>query len=264
MEQILILALIFFCVSSVFSMLGLGGGVLYVPILLYAGFSFKEAPGISLLLIIGTSCAALLTFWKNRKVDWKLAMVLDPPTIVMAFAGGFFSSLIPENILKGVLAFTLLVAGALMLKRIRPRASGEKLKTGRWHWHRQFNGEDYSVHLPLVLTATALLGILSGMLGVTGGIIKLPIMVLLCGVPMDIAIATSTVMVAATAMAGLVGHAVHGNVDWRVGLLLGLAALAGGKVGSSVSITMDRARLKRIFGIVVWAVALQIIYSLLT
>jgi uncharacterized membrane protein YfcA len=70
----------------------------------------------------------------------------------------------------------------------------------------------------LVSTLFSLIGLLSGMLGmlgITGGIIKLPIMVLLCGVPMDIAVATSTVMVAVTALSGLTGHALNGQVDWR-------------------------------------------------
>ena len=78
MGQILLLALVFLVVSTVFSTIGMGGGIVYVPILLFAGFSFKQAPAISLILIVATSTAALFTFWRNRKVDWKLAVVIDP------------------------------------------------------------------------------------------------------------------------------------------------------------------------------------------
>jgi hypothetical protein len=96
MGQVLLLALVFFVISTVFSMIGMGGGILYVPILLFAGFSIKQAPAISLILIVATSAAALFTFWRNHKVDWKLALVIDPPTDVMAFVGGYFSALVPE------------------------------------------------------------------------------------------------------------------------------------------------------------------------
>ena len=263
MEHIFILALVFFVISTVFSMIGMGGGILYVPVLLFAGYSFKQAPAISLILIVATSSAALFTFWRNNKVDWKLALVIDPPTDVMAFVGGYFSAMLPESTLKWILAIILIVAGALMLRKNRGRAVVDMSGGGWWRWDRSFNGVEYSVNLPLVLTATALVGVLSGMLGITGGIIKLPIMALLCGVPMDIAIATSTVMVTVTALSGLLGHAVNGQVDWRIGLVLAIAAIAGGILGSKISISMNKDRLKQMFGLIIWMVAFRIILQLL-
>ena len=264
MEQILILSLMFFAISTLFSMIGMGGGILYLPILLFAGFSFKQAPSISLILIIATSVAALFTFWRSRKVDWKLALIIDPPADVMAFVGGYFSFLGPEPVLRSILAGTLFVAGVLMLKKKSQRSvaiiHGDD--TAWWRWHRSFNGVNYSVNLPLVLTATALIGLLSGMLGVTGGMIKLPIMVLLCGVPMDIAVATSTVMVAMTALSGLAGHAVHGHVDWRTAGFLAIVAIAGGLLGSRISISMNKARLKYIFGFIILLIATHILIQL--
>jgi uncharacterized membrane protein YfcA len=263
MEQTLMLAAVFFAVSTLFSMLGLGGGILYVPILLLAGFTFEQAPAISLLLITATSIAALSTFWRNRKVDWKLALVIDPPTDIMAFAGGYFSSLIPEPVLRFILIGILMVAGTLMLAN-KARKEAHPFDQDRWWlWHRNFHGTNYTVNLPLVLTATALIGVLSGMLGITGGIIKLPIMVLLCGVPMDIAVATSTVMVAVTALSGLAGHAMNGQVDWRTGLVLAVAAVAGGLLGSRISLSINKARLKRWFGAIIWLIAVRMLIQLM-
>lgn len=263
MEHILILAVIFLIISTIFSMLGMGGGVLYVPILLFAGYGMEDAPGISLILIIATSLAALSHFWKNRRVDWKLALVIDPLTDIMAFFGGYFSALIPESVLRGILVAVLMIAGTLMLKKKKGGMGVHLKKEHWWLWYREFNGESYTVNLPLVLTATALIGILSGMLGITGGIIKLPIMVLLCGVPMDIAVATSTVMVAVTALSGVAGHALNGTVDWKVGFILALAAVLGGLIGSRISLKVDKARLKKIFGVAVLMIAVQMAIKLL-
>ena len=261
MEKMLILAGVFFVVSTLFSMIGMGGGILYVPILLLAGYTMETAPGISLILILATSLAALFTFSKKNMVDWKLALVIDPPTDVMAFVGGYFSSMVPEAVLRGILAGILIIAGILMIKQKKP-ADGVVKKEGWWYWHRTFNGNDYTVNIPLVLTATAMIGVLSGMLGITGGIIKLPIMVLLCGVPMGIAVATSTVMVAVTALCGVLGHAANGQVEWKTGLILGIAAVVAGTIGSRVSLSMDKAKLKKIFGVVVLVIAARIIYKL--
>ncbi len=254
----IILGVVFFIVSFVFSMIGMGGGILYVPILLFAGFSMKQAPAVSLMLIAATSLAALFTFWRNHRVDWKLAAVIDPPTDIMAFVGGYFSSLVPEHILQLILSCVLVVAGVLMLRGGVSSASVGNVG-GWWVWRRRFRGEEYSVNIPLVLVATAFIGLLSGMLGITGGIIKLPIMVLLCGVPMDIAVGTSTVMVAVTALSGLFGHAVSGGVDWRVGVVLAVAAVLGGFLGGRVSLSVDRLKLKRGFGVVVLLVAVKVV-----
>ena len=107
MEQLVILSIIFLAVSGFFSMVGLGGGILYVPILLFAGYSLNHAPGISLMLIAATSAAASITFWRNDKVDWRLALVIDPPTDVMAFVGGYFSAQVPKGVLRILLASRL-------------------------------------------------------------------------------------------------------------------------------------------------------------
>ena len=81
---------------------------------------------------------------------------------------------------------------------------------------------------------------------------------------MDIAVATSTVMVAVTALSGLAGHAVSGQVDWRVGLVLALAAGAGGLLGGRISLSLDKARVKRIFGMVVLLVAARLVFQLMS
>ena len=261
MEKMLILASVFFVVSTIFSMLGMGGGILYVPILLLAGYTMETAPAISLILILATSLSALFTFSKKNMVDWKLALVIDPPTDIMAFVGGYFSAMVAEGVLRGILAGILIIAGILMIKQ---KNSGEVIikKTGWWYWHRKFDGEEYTVNIPLVLTAAALIGILSGMLGITGGIIKLPIMVLLCGVPMGIAVATSTVMVAVTALCGLLGHVTNGHVEWQTGAMLAVSAVIAGTIGSRISVNMKKDKLKRIFGIGVLIIAGKIIYTL--
>lgn len=262
MESILILAGVFFIISTVFSMIGMGGGILYVPILLFAGYSFKEAPSISLILIAATSIAALTTFFKNKKVDFKLALLIDPATDIMAFIGGYYSSFLPEKTLKSFLIIILIIAGILMLKNIKMKNKSIK-KQSIWWWHRNFNNEEYSVNLPLVIFAAGLVGVISGMLGITGGIIKLPIMVLLCGVPMDIAVATSTIMVAITALSGLAGHSLHSHIDWQTGLVLAIAAIIGGLIGSKISLKTDKNKLKKVFGVIVLLVALKFLFQLL-
>ncbi|MCD6459203.1 sulfite exporter TauE/SafE family protein, partial [bacterium] len=247
--KIIILAVIFLSVSLFFSMIGMGGGMFYVPILLFAKTPIHDAASISLSLILVTSVSAFFVFSKNKLIDWKLAAIIDPPTDIMAFAGGYFSGYFSDSTLQAILAFVLIIAGIFMLHKGKPKPLCPARKTW-WCWERNFNGRNYRVNLLLTLPITAGIGILSGMLGVTGGIIKLPLMVLFCGVPMDIAIATSTIMVAVTALFGLTGHILTGHFDPLIILPLTIFVFIGGKIGSHLSLKSDKAVLKKIFAFV--------------
>lgn len=260
----IVLSVIFFVISTFFSMVGMGGGILYVPILLFAGFSIKHAPAISLILILSTGISALLNFSKHNKVDWKLALVIEPATNIMAIVGGYFSNALPARVLLSLLIAILIIAAILMIKKPNLKKQKERAEHVPWYcWHRFFGETDYVVNIPLVVSAAGLIGILAGMLGITGGVIKLPIMVLLCGVPMDIAVATSTVMVTITATAGLIGHGLHETIAWQTGLLLAITAVIGGRLGSKLSMKTDKSKLKTGFGYLLFIVAAKILWQVI-
>ncbi len=260
--KVMILAPIFLAVSLFFSMLGMGGGMFYVPILLLAQTPIHETSALSLSVITVTSLSALWIFWRNQLVDWKLAAVIDPPTDIMAFLGGYFSALVSEPVLKTMLVFVLVVAGIFMLQQSPARTLCPEGKAW-WCWKRNFQGRTYQVNLLITIPITAGIGVLSGMLGITGGVIKLPLMVLFCGVPMEIAVATSTVMVAVTALFGLGGHILAGHLSLAMMIPLALAAFVGGQVGSRISLKSNKAILKNIFGIVLIVIALKFALELL-
>lgn len=258
----IVLSAVFFVVSLLFSTLGMGGGMFYVPVLLFSGAPFHDASAISLSVITVTSLSALIVFLKNKLVDWKLALMIDPPTDVMAFVGGYFSSYVSEPALKAVLVCVLVLAGVAMIARV-PSVSLCPRRKHWWCWERNFSGRQYQVNLLLTLPVTAGIGILSGMLGITGGVIKLPLMVLFCGVPMEIAIATSTVMVAVTALFGLSGHILAGHFSASAILPLAVAAFIGGQIGGRLSIKADKSVLKKIFGVLLLIIAARFAVGLL-
>ncbi|RME40200.1 MAG: sulfite exporter TauE/SafE family protein, partial [Planctomycetota bacterium] len=87
-----------------------------------------------------------------------------------------------------------------------------------------------------------------GLVGVGGGILKVPMMVLLFGVPMEIAVGSSAFMVGMTAAGGFAGHVASGHWDWRTSLAFGVAVFVGGQLGARKSISIDKKKMKRIFG----------------
>ena len=111
--------LIFFIAAGISSMIGIGGGVLYVPILLAFDFSFYQAAAISLFIIIALSLSATLVYYRVRLVDWKLALTIEPIVAITALIGGYYSSFIQIKGLKVLFALVLIISGYFMIKSIK-------------------------------------------------------------------------------------------------------------------------------------------------
>jgi len=254
-SYIFVYAIFFFVISSVFSMFGLGGGLVYVPLLVLGGYPIKAASVVSLFAITLASLSAFTIFFKSGKFDWKLAAIIDPPTDVMAFIGGYYANFFDEYFLNLSLVAIVLLAGVLMVKPLKRGG----FKSGRFTWRRKFKNENYVVNIPLACAMTGFIGFFAGMVGVTGGVFKVPIMVLLCGVPMEIAVGTSSGMVFLTALFGLMGHlAAAREVDWLAATSIGIACLIGGILGAKISLKAGREKLRFFYGILMLALAVLV------
>ena len=232
-------------VAVLMTMTGRGGGNFYVPLLVACGTPMHEAATTGQLILLATAAAAMLLFHKHRTVDWKLALVIDPPTDVMAFVGGYMSGHVGGMQLKLFMAGLLVLAGFCMLIKVKPRDRTSRSRLG--FWRRRFGDEEYTVNLWLALPVTAATGLVAGAVGISGGSFKVPLMVLACGVPMRVAVGTSSAMVAATAATGFLGHAVRGhfNAHWAVPIVC--AAVLGGLLGSRLALKTRPRNLKKLF-----------------
>jgi len=254
MAKIVFLAFVILVIAVIMAMTGRGGGNFYVPVLVAAGIPMHEAATTGQLILATTAIAALIVFQKHKTIDWKLALVIDPPTDIMAFIGGYYAHIFSILTLKLVFAFLLVLASFFMLRPVRERTGNNGRKIG--FWQRRYSNHEYIVNLWLVIPVTAAIGFVAGMVGISGGSFKVPLMVVACGVPMRIAVGTSSAMVAATALMGFSGHILGGdfNPDWAIPLVL-LATL-GGLLGGKLSIKTKPKRLKIIFAYTTLAAAL--------
>ena len=244
-------------VSTLSSMIGIGGGTLYVPLLLILGVPFHQSVVTSQFVILLASLSATLVYKRSRRVDWKLALYIEPPTLVMAFIGGCFSGAVNAKVLEGILAVLLFLTSYLMLRPAH-RSPGEvsnEPPTGRSGWRHRFANREYQVNLAALLPVTALAGLLAGAEGISGGILKVPLMVLLGGVPMEIAAATSALMVTFTATTGLMGHLMVSHLDLALALPLAVTASFGGYLGARLASRVSRKWLRLSFAIVLTLVA---------
>jgi len=247
--------LAFFIASGISSMIGIGGGVLYVPILLAFGFPFYQAAAISLFIIMALSLSATLVYYRVQLVDWKLALTIEPLIAITALIGGYYSSFIQINGLKVLFVLVLIVSGYFMIKPIK-EIQDKFINERKWgYWLRKFGEEEYSVNLLLGLPIATLSGLTAGLLGTGGGATKVPLMVLLLGVPMKIAVGTSCFMVGITALFGFWGHFFAGHFEPKMALILSLVVFVGAQAGSRISIKVDKILLKKIYAIFLFLIS---------
>ena len=240
--------LVMFLVASVFSALGQGGGVLYTPVQLFFGFDFHTAATTSLLLIMVMSLSATMIFHKAAMVDWPLAIALESSTTTGAFLGGLYSGHFSGRSLTYLFSGVIAVAAFFMVKRFNMQTRCSDRPGGFYRWRRRVGPETYCVNLALALPISFIAGGISGLIGVSGGILKVPMLVLLFGVPMNIAVGSSAFMVGLTATGGFAGNLAAGQFDWRIALVLVPAIFLGAQIGSRTSIKVDKAKMKIFFG----------------
>jgi uncharacterized protein len=253
-----ILAAIMFLVAVVFSMLGQGGGVLFTPVQVFAGIDFHVAATTSLFLIMVVSLSATIVFRKAKRVDWPLAVALESVTAVGGLVGGLSSERFSGAALTIGFACVLAFAAIFMIRDVK-RNHDCPQRSSILAWRRMRGNQVYCVNMALALPISFVAGAISGLVGVGGGILKVPMMVLLFGIPMEIAVGSSAFMVGLTAAGGFAGHAVSGHWDWRTSLVLAVVVFVGGQVGARKSISIDKNRIKRGFGWFVLAIAVLMI-----
>jgi uncharacterized membrane protein YfcA len=218
------------------ALLGLGGGVFLVPFLnLALGFPFSAAAAISLTTVIATSSTVSASRAGKQLINMKLGMLLEVATAAGSFVGGVTAHLIAQSLLQKLFGLVASVVAIIMLTRLRRRnvildpAADPGLLGGRYHEHESGGEVIYRVkRLPVAIAASFVAGNVSSLLGIGGGIIKVPILNAWCGVPLRAAAATSAFMIGVTATAGAVIY--YGRGQLQPGLAA--AAVLGVQLGS--------------------------------
>jgi uncharacterized membrane protein YfcA len=238
------------------ALLGLGGGVFLVPLLtLVLGLPIRTAIGASLISVIATASASS-TFNLNRGlVNMRLGLVLEVATTIGGLTGGLLAALMTQRQLFLVFGVTLVGMGLLVLLRsgrrnvIADSDTAPGLLGGRLQ-----EGERAYVYrvkrLPLGLGASLGAGAISGLLGVGGGIVKVPALTTFCGVPIRVAAATSAFMIGVTAAASSFIYWNRGDIAPSISAAVALGALPAGLLGARLSERFEARFLKILMALV--------------
>jgi uncharacterized protein len=265
-------------VAGVFgALLGLGGGILVVPILtLGFGLPFRESVAVSLLAVITTSSAGASVYLRRRVANLRLGMTLELATAIGAIVGGLAAFALSERLLAAGFAVMLGYTAVTMLRARTergpgedelpaPTAGGERTAAmdaadagNESSYLSSLGGPAYTVRrLPAGLSLSLLAGIVSALLGVGGGVVKVPAMHVVMGVPLRVATATSNLMIGVTASASALLYLARGAVDPYVAGPMIAGVFLGASAASRIAHRVPVRVLRLLFVAVLGYVALQ-------
>lgn len=228
-----LLVLLGFFAGMLGAMTGIGGGVLLTPILaLHFGVPIRQAIGTSLVAVITTSAASSSVHLQRHTTDIRLGMTLELATsfgaAVTAYLVGYFN----RNVLEGLFAGFLIYSSVTILVR------GGKAKNEEAP--QPDNGEAVipayePQHYPLGLALSLVAGGLSGLLGIGGGPIKVPLMFIFMNVPLMVATATSNFMIGVTATASAIVYYRRGDILVELAAPLAVGVFLGSLLGARLA-----------------------------
>ncbi len=236
---------IFFVIAFVFSMLGMGGSQLYIPILFWLGMDFKtQAIPLGMLLNVVNSSSAAFTYAKKGLIDWRMATSFGIFMVLFAPVGTLANISLPTKPVILIFAVFTAIAAILMLSGWKPKG-GNLSKRGR---------------LILGICAGSVLGFFAGLIGRGGGSFVVPLLYI-AGLEPRLAAATSSMVVTFSGISSFVSHtATAARPDWGIWISCVIAVFLGSQLGSRLMANRLKSNsIKLIFGIVLLGIALLLI-----
>ncbi len=239
-----------FAIGMSLGLLGGGGSILTVPALVYLIGQSPQAAVTTSLAIVGANSAVGAMFHQQagkvgrKTFNWKVALFFGGAGMIVSYLAAGLSKHISPAFLMVLFALLMLIIGGMMLlQRRKDTAEGEPAATPE-----QYN-------LWLTLASGAGVGLLTGILGVGGGFLIVPALVMLVGLPMYQAVGTSLAIIAANSFAGLLGH-LGGQLDLWVTVFFVAAGIIGTFAGSKLAHRLPAQRLRQLFAIFVILLAI--------
>ena len=228
------------------SMIGLGGGIIVVPVLTFLGFSPTAAASNSLFAALSNAVASTISYSKQKRIEYPLGLKLGLLSVPGTVLGAVISSDVAPDIFKVLFGLVLISSAAYIFLR---RNLESKQKT----ISKQM--------MIFAIGASFFAGIISSFFGIGGGIIFVPLMVAGMGMAMKRAAPTSQLILLFASLSGVITHSLLGHPDFTQAGLLAIGSFAGGLVGARLSIDIKERYLQILVSVVILIAAAKLFYD---
>ena len=228
------------------SMIGVGGGIIISPALTFLGLTPPQVASTSLFAVSSTSISSTIAYARSKKIQYKLGIKMALLSIPGAIVGSYFSTYIDPGYFKILLAIILVGTGIYLMYR-KSIINGNSLSL-----------ESIWVKI-LFFSGAFVAGIISSLFGIGGGVIFVPLMIVIVGLTMYLAAPTSQFVLMITSLVGLTTHIILGNPQYLPAVLLSIGAFAGAQIGSRLSTKLSEQKLRLILGITFFGIALKLV-----
>jgi uncharacterized membrane protein YfcA len=265
---------------------GVGGGFIMVPFMLaYLNYSSQQSVGTSALVIIFFAISSSVAYFKQKRVDYRVGAMAALLSVPAAFIGGYATKLVPSALLAFVLAVALVAVGTKMTflprgrkedaestdkkatlskddGRKRKNATPKESQLGRETRIIDAAGHEFVYHSNILpaLPFFFLAGFLSGFLGVGGGVVIVPTLQIIVGIPLHLAVATSLFTMIFTSISSGTTHVLLGNVvfDYVPFFIIGI--VIGSQVGARLAWRLKSTAIERVFGITMLLISIYLLF----
>lgn len=230
------------------SMFGLGGGFIIVPLLNIAGVNMRTAVGTSAAAIFFNAVSATAAYARYGYVDYRAGLLLSTTAVVSAYFGALLTEYLDVDVLRvmfGAMLLLVAIRTAMTREKKRGDQTNDRVRWSRRAYMTLFGGG-------------VLAGLASGLLGVGGGVVNVPLLTYL-GAVMQVAVATSSMAITLTSVTSALTHHNLGNVDMVLLALLAPALVVGAQIGARIAKRTSSRSLKRGFSVVLAFVAIRMI-----
>lgn len=258
-----------FVAGLVGSLTGLGGGVIIIPLLtLVLGVDIHYAIGASIISVIATSSGSAAAYVKEGITNIRIGMFLEIATTISAIIGAVITVFINPGYIAIIFGIILLFSAAMMIRKKVDHSDNDT--SGKLAVFFKLNGtyptengmKNYAVHNVIGgFLMMFVAGIISGLLGIGSGALKVIAMDNIMRIPFKVSTTTSNFMMGVTAAASAVVYLHRGQIDPGIAMPVALGVLTGATVGSKILVKTKTDKLKVIFAVVVAFLALQMIYN---
>jgi uncharacterized membrane protein YfcA len=241
MDVLLIPSGLGFIIGMTLGLLGGGGSILTVPALVYVIGQTPQVAVTASLMIVGANSALGAMFHRAEgTLNWRVALIFGGTGMITAYAAAGLSSLFSPTLLMVMFALLMMAVGTLMMAR--PAVDRQN--------------ENFQQNVPVVIIAGAGVGVLTGFLGVGGGFLIVPALVMLVGLPMQQAVGTSLIIIAMNSLAGLLGHLGESAIDLNMILIFVITGVAGTLVGTKLAQHIESKHLQKLFAVFIIGLAI--------